>query len=270
MSKQNSTYQRTLVCAGLVALLSACGSAPVQVEALDQANSAYLQVNEDPKVAKYAALELDSAKREIDRANSVWKSGEKKSVVEHHAYLASKRVEIAQYRAEQIEADNQIESMKVKRQQVQIDARMAEVNQAKRESEALQQQIAQLQAEQTERGLVMTLGDVLFQTGQATLAPTAAISIDKIAGFMRQYPEKSAMIEGHTDSMGDEEMNFDLSVQRASAVRTALVQAGVNPSRVTTTGFGEGRPIATNETQAGRQKNRRVDIIFGQAAAPAQ
>lgn len=256
--------RRTALALALTgALLTACAGAPKQLESLDQANAAYSEANEDPVIAKHAALELDNARKSLDLANAVHRKGKRPKLADHYAYVTSKRVEVARQRASQLEADEQIELMKVERQKVQLEARAEEIEVAKRETLALQQQLRDMQAEHTERGLVMTLGDVLFDAGAANLAPGSAASISRISDFMRQYKNRTARIEGHTDSMGNEDTNYDLSVARANAVRTALIQNGIEPGRITTLGHGEARPVATNNTSDGRRQNRRVEIIFG-------
>ena len=108
---------------------------------------------------------------------------------------------------------------------------------------------------------MLTLGDVLFDTGEATLKPGAATTIDRLAQFMRDYPERSVRIEGHTDAAGSEETNQSLSERRAQAVREALVARGLESARIDTLGLGEARPIAGNDTPGGRQQNRRVEIV---------
>nr|MBX2885806.1 OmpA family protein [Granulosicoccus sp.] len=90
-------------------------------------------------------------------------------------------------------------------------------------------------------------------------------TISKIGDFMKSYPEKTALIEGHTDSHGGEDFNYDLSVRRTGAVRAALIREGIAPSRISTKGFGEALPVASNNTSSGRQQNRRVEIIFTEA-----
>lgn len=251
--------------ASAVVLLGACSGNPKKNDTLDQANASYTEANENPVIAKHAALELDNASKAVANANNVWKKGSKKSVVDHYAYVAQQRVEIAVHRAGQIEADESIKKMKVERQMVQIDARAKEADMAKQEALVLQKQMQELQAKQTERGLVMTLGDVLFDSGEATLAPGATHTIAKIGSFMKSYPEKTALIEGHTDSNGGEDFNYDLSVRRTAAVRAALIREGIAPSRISTKGFGEALPVASNNTASGRQQNRRVEIIFTEA-----
>jgi outer membrane protein OmpA-like peptidoglycan-associated protein len=111
----------------------------------------------------------------------------------------------------------------------------------------------------------LTLGDVLFDTGEATLKAGAATTIDRLAQFMRDYPEHAVRIEGHTDSTGSDETNRSLSERRAQSVRDALLARGLAAERIATLGYGEAQPIANNDTAAGRQQNRRVEIVVSDA-----
>lgn len=129
----------------------------------------------------------------------------------------------------------------------------------------LQQEMQQLQAQQTERGMVLTLGDVLFDTGRAELKPGAFATLDRLATFLRDNPERRLDIEGHTDSVGSDSLNLALSQQRAESVRAALVQRGVDGARIATKGLGKAVPVASNATAEGRQRNRRVEIVIGKA-----
>jgi outer membrane protein OmpA-like peptidoglycan-associated protein len=103
-------------------------------------------------------------------------------------------------------------------------------------------------------------GDVTFDTDSAVVQPGLYAEIDRVAGVLTRYPETIIRVEGHTDSVGSEKYNMDLSFRRANSVRDLLVQRGVDFSRIQTAGFGETSPIATNATEAGRQINRRVEI----------
>ena len=125
----------------------------------------------------------------------------------------------------------------------------------------LQMKITEVEARETERGLLVTLGDVLFQTGRSELQPVAAPRLDKLAGFLKQFPEKKLLIEGYTDSVGSHQLNMELSQRRAEAVKMALVQRGIDPSRMTIGGYGESYPVASNQTTDGRQLNRRVEVV---------
>ena len=110
--------------------------------------------------------------------------------------------------------------------------------------------------------MVITLGDVLFSTGKADLQPGAMSTIERLALFMAEYPAKTVLIEGYTDDVGSENFNLGLSDRRAASVRNALLAAGVSPLRISTIGYGEARPIASNSTPEGRQMNRRVEIVI--------
>ena len=110
--------------------------------------------------------------------------------------------------------------------------------------------------------MVLTLGDVLFDTGESSLKSGARHNIERVASFLRSYPERRLTIEGHTDDTGDEDFNYDLSVERAYSVRAALVSLGIDISRIQAAGFGENMPIASNTIASGRQQNRRVELIF--------
>ena len=114
----------------------------------------------------------------------------------------------------------------------------------------------------TDRGLVLTLGDVVFDAGKASLQPSAMTAIDRLAQLLGVYPERSVRIEGHTDSVGDAAANQALSERRAAAVRDALVARGVEAARIESVGYGATRPIADNRTEGGRQKNRRIEIVL--------
>jgi len=115
-----------------------------------------------------------------------------------------------------------------------------------------------------EHGLVLTLGDVSFEAGKASLLPSAMTAVDRLAQLMAVYPERSVRIEGHTDSAGDDAANQTLSERRANAVRDALLARGVDAARIEAVGYGETRPIADNGTPGGRQKNRRIEIVVSE------
>jgi outer membrane protein OmpA-like peptidoglycan-associated protein len=142
------------------------------------------------------------------------------------------------------------------------EAQLAAAQAAQADAAKLQKQLAELEAKQTERGLVLTLGDVLFDTGRAELKPGAFRTVDRLATFMRDHPERSLEVEGYTDSVGSDALNMTLSQRRADAVRAALLSRGVEGSRITTSGLGKASPVASNDTAEGRQRNRRVEIVI--------
>jgi outer membrane protein OmpA-like peptidoglycan-associated protein len=114
---------------------------------------------------------------------------------------------------------------------------------------------------ETSRGLVISLSDILFDVNQATLKPGAANNVQKIAAILNQYPNYNISVEGHTDSQGSDTYNQSLSERRAAAVLQQLVAGGVAASRISSKGFGESQPVASNDTPAGRQQNRRVEVV---------
>jgi len=242
--------------------LSACGGAPKQIDSLESARTAYQSASANEVVVKHAAKELDDARVALANADRIFRDDGKKGHTEHYAYVASQKVKIAELISQRKEDDARLASMNLERQQVQLDARSKEVDRAREETLAMQQQLEQMQAQVTERGIVATLGDVLFDIGQASLKSTSAANMDKIANFMNSYPDRSAIVEGHTDNMGDDDFNLDLARERAFSVRAALAARGIDASRITINSRGESSPIADNNTAAGRQKNRRVEVIF--------
>ena len=145
----------------------------------------------------------------------------------------------------------------------------SEADFARREAELASQQITSLtrqlenlQLRQTESGVVVTLGDVLFASGQVQLVDGGLASLEEVVDLLQTEPDKKIRVEGHTDSRGDAEANLQLSDQRATAVMEALISLGVAADRVTALGMGEDFPIASNDDEDGRAQNRRVDVIL--------
>jgi len=118
-----------------------------------------------------------------------------------------------------------------------------------------------LETRDSARGLIVSMPDVLFDTGKADLRSTARERLAKVAGILIAYPDIHVEVDGYTDSTGSEDFNMRLSQERSDAVRNYLASQGVNQGVITTHGFGEGDPIASNDTAAGRQQNRRVELV---------
>jgi outer membrane protein OmpA-like peptidoglycan-associated protein len=119
-----------------------------------------------------------------------------------------------------------------------------------------------LQTRDTARGLIVNMSDVLFDTAKFTLRPDAREKLAKVAGIVSGHPGLSLAVEGHTDNVGGDSYNQELSEQRGSAVRDYLTHQGMRPDSVTTKGFGKTQPVASNETASGRQQNRRVELVI--------
>jgi OOP family OmpA-OmpF porin len=244
--------------------------------ALEQARTAYAQAEQTPAVVANAPVPLREANQALQRAERVWADDHDAEEVQHLATLATQRVDIARAAAEQKVAEAQIQQATEERDQVLLAARTRTAQRAQHEAaqatqqvhaataqvQQLQQELAALQAKQTDRGLVLTLGDVLFETGKAGLRPGALRSLSPLVTFLQQYPERRVVIEGHTDSVGSETYNLDLSQRRSDAVRDFLLQQGVQARQMSTRGYGKASPVASNGTAEGRQQNRRVELII--------
>jgi len=133
---------------------------------------------------------------------------------------------------------------------------------AERRSAALEAQLRDLNAKKTDRGMVITMGDVLFDTGRAELKPGGLRNVQRLGGFLKEYPQRKALIEGYTDSTGSDSTNIALSGRRADAVMDALLAMGVTRAQLAAQGYGDTHPVAGNETSGGRQQNRRVEIVL--------
>lgn len=285
--QKNKYFPMALIA---IAVLSGCTSTPPQNTQLTAAHSNYNDARSNPQVANLAALELKDAGDTLDKADTALSKGQSLATVDHLAYLASQKVGIAQETARQKTAELAVTNAAAKRNEVRLAARTAEADQAKQQvamvnevadqqasdlaaadanaqrDQALiaqqQQQLKELNAKKTARGMVITLGDVLFRTDKAILESGGVHNVQKLADFLNQYPKTRVLIEGHTDSTGSAGHNQTLSEQRANAVRIALSDMGIGNDRISTRGYGEKYPVAGNNTSANRQLNRRVEIIL--------
>lgn len=256
--------------------LAACGGPPINNPLLQEARSSYDQARNNPNVVSHASTELQQAERVLQRAERLMREKGKSHEINHHAYLARQRVRIAEQVANLRMAEREIEQAERERREVQLQARTAEAERASeaaresqmraeeaaRRAQELEERVRELEAERTERGLVLTLGDVLFDVGRAELLAGAQQEVDKLGRFLREYENRTVLIEGFTDNTGSLSTNLDLSQRRADAVRQALIQRGINDRRIRTRGYGPEYPVAPNSTAAGRQRNRRVEIVI--------
>lgn len=182
------------------------------------------------------------------------------------AEAARRQVLVERKRAEELQAMSAQESQQL--QQALVERQRAEALQAKaaQDVQQLEKQLRDLKAEQTNRGWILTFGaDVLFNVGEAALKPAAYRSLDRLMTFLKAHPEQTIVVEGHTDSTGSEDMNLDLSRRRAEAVQQALAARNIDANRIRTRALGEAFPVASNDTAAGRQLNRRVELVFPNA-----
>jgi outer membrane protein OmpA-like peptidoglycan-associated protein len=264
-----------LVAAAVTSLLAACSTTPDRIEELETARAIVPQVEASPR-AGIAASYVSEARKSLDRANRLVDSGGRVGDIEFEAMVASRNAQIANEKILAAQAQEEIEKGTAERQAVLIEAREAESRRRQQQAESateqaalaehrastLEQELSDLRAKKTDRGIVLTLGDVLFDTGMATLKPGAYTTIDRLATVLKQSPDRKVMIEGHTDSVGTDDYNRQLSERRAAAVQTALLERGVTSNQITAVGKGETFPVASNDNAAGRQQNRRVEMVF--------
>ena len=247
-------------------------STPTPPGALTQAQAAYQKAAADPAIKQEASVELYEAEQALDRAQSEWNKTHDQAETEHLAYLANRRVEMAQRWASGRVAAKKTRSMAEQAQSAQAELKSAKQEAATATAAAaeaaarekkLREEMASLEARETARGLEMTLGgDILFDTGKSELKPGAMQNLYPLATFLRDHPDRAVLVEGHTDSTGSDSVNQPLSEKRAEAVRSFLVGNGIAPGRVLARGYGKAYPLASNDTTAGRLKNRRVDVVI--------
>jgi outer membrane protein OmpA-like peptidoglycan-associated protein len=272
---------RLLLLTALAAALAACSTVPDRNAALDDAHSRFSVAQRDPQVGALAPEELKRATESLRAADEAQKAGRDRATVDHLAYMSSQRLTIAQDTAASKAAQALTAGAAAERDKLRLAARTNEAAAAQQDASASQRELARsdarvadlqtqlnaLNAKKTERGMVVTLGDVLFDSGKSQLLAASSQNMAQLAEFFKRNPERKASIEGHTDSVGSEESNRTLSDHRAGAVKAALVRMDVPANRLSTQGFGEDSPVATNDTPAGRQMNRRVEIVISPDAA---
>lgn len=279
----------------LMATLSACSSAPQPPAGLagvrDQLNK--LQANGELSVlapvaikqAEQAVLLAEQPQRDLalsqhlvfvaDRqVNIAWALAQGRQAQDQQQQLLKARDE-ARLSSRTREADRAHQDANQARQQADLarsDASMAraETLSAEQQAAELQAQINLLNAKVTERGWVVTLGDVLFDTGKANLKSSTSQHLTDLAQFLGKYPGRGALIEGHTDNVGNDDYNQGLSQRRADSVRNYLQNHGIASSRLSSSGKGETLPIAGNDSASGRQQNRRVEVIITDNAVAAR
>lgn len=293
----SSTMRTGLLAGAIVAAMCGCSGLPDRVDSLEQARGDVRTLERDNLANEVAAQELAAARNAIAQADEAYEDKQKLEVIEHKAYVAqryadiskqrlaeghakqtlaegesersrvllaarTREAEVAEQRSREAEARNVDAEQRSSALEAQAEAAQREAASAAERNRALEAQLTDLQAKQTERGLVLTLGDVLFDTAQASLKPGAGTTLDRLAAFMREYPDRQVRIEGHTDARGSDEFNRNLSERRADAVRDALVGRDIDSKRIRSVGLGETYPVASNETADGMQQNRRVEIVL--------
>jgi outer membrane protein OmpA-like peptidoglycan-associated protein len=277
--KQPNRIVRTLIAAAVGSVVIAgCATTAIQPEGATDARNKLTQLQSDSQLATRAPVAIKDADVAVRAAE---KPQEDKEVGEHLVYMADRKIDIARALAQSRLLISQREILSQQRANAQLEARNRQLANSLNETDAarmdtiaarkeatdLQRQIKALNAKPTERGLVVTLGDVLFDTNKSDLKSGTTKNLGRLSAFLNKYPDRSVLIEGHTDDTGTYEYNLGLSQRRADSVKSWLVSQGVSPARIVTSGKGEGLPVAGNDSAAGRQLNRRVEVIIENTAA---
>ncbi|HEX8404219.1 MAG TPA: OmpA family protein [Duganella sp.] len=277
-------------------MLAACSTTPMTTSMLDQTRGDFAAAQSNPSVATNAPVEFKAAAEALDRANAAADKKESIETIDKLAYLAKQKIAVAQEVAKRKQAESDVANAGRQRDEIRLQQRTQEADKAKMSAEqakaeadaarrqaeaataaarqeqsksaALQQQLNDLQAKQTDRGLVITLSDVLFNTDKAELSAEGMRTAQKMADVLLQEPQSAVLIEGFTDSTGSSAHNLELSQRRAESVRNALIGLGVKADKIATRGYGAAYPVASNADAASRQLNRRVEIVLSQNGAP--
>jgi outer membrane protein OmpA-like peptidoglycan-associated protein len=286
---------KPLVAAAVASvLLTACATAPLKPPGAAEVREKLTLLQTDPNLASRAPIAIKEADMAVRAAETPQSD---KQLAAHRVFMADRKVETARALAETRFAEDERTTLSEQRERARLDARTREADVAKSQvtiaqAEGAQQKLAadqarsetvaaqvaaesseqqavelrrqldDLQAKETDRGLVLTLGDVLFTSGLADLKTGATGNLNKLVAFLSKYPDRIVTIEGYTDSMGSEDYNHGLSERRANSVKSYLVEQGVRAVRLTALGKGESNPVADNDSATGRQQNRRVEVII--------
>ncbi|ATR82547.1 DUF4398 domain-containing protein [Pseudomonas sp. FFUP_PS_473] len=229
---------------------------------LEQAAASFQQVKNDSSVLRSAPRDVIRAGESLGRAerlSSYWGSG---ADVRHYAYLSQRYSEIAREHTNLVLNQERQAKLELERQRLQLALREAKLASVQQQGKWLEAQIVSLATMQSDRGLVMTLGDVLFDTGRADLKNSANRTVLKLVQFLQLNPKRTVRIEGYTDSTGTPEDNLKLSRDRAQSVADMLIDLGVDEKRIQVEGYGDQYPVEANASERGRAQNRRVEIVF--------
>jgi outer membrane protein OmpA-like peptidoglycan-associated protein len=274
-SRIGRPLSKTLVAAAVAVFLASCATAPVSPEGSADVRRKLTFLQSDPELAARAPVALADAEVAV-RAAEQPVPVDDAALGAHRVYVADRKVDIAIAQASTRQFEDQRVTLGQERERARLDARTLEAEAAHRDAETargdaenLQREIDALHAEATDRGLVLTLGDIQFSTARADLKVGATSNLNELVSFLSKYPDRNVMIVGHTDDQGSDKYNMELSQRRADAVRVYLVQQGIGSARIASSAMGEHEPIVENDSEGGRQQNRRVEVIIADAASVA-
>ncbi|MFA5495634.1 MAG: OmpA family protein [Porticoccaceae bacterium] len=261
-----------ILSALMISSLALFGCASQPNSNLEEARTTFTSLQNNPQARQLAPLETKDAEEALKRADKAAQGGANKDELDHLAYLTKQRVALANQTIALKEGERQFKEVSGQRNQTRLEARDMQLKEREQLLREREDQIRQLEeelnAKPTDRGSVVTFGDVLFDLNKADLKPAAAANIQRLAAFLKENPERQILIEGFTDSTGSDSYNLALSQQRADSVRHALVREGVEQSRITAQGLGKAHPVSDNDTPASRAMNRRVEVTIANDDKP--
>ena len=252
----------------LLSLIDSCASAPNAYEPFDGANVNLNKTKSEPEIGEIASVTLYEADEQLKLAKNALSENDI-AAADHHIYLAEHKRQIAQELFLKHQQEQELKNLKIQQNEMIAQARRNESKRAQTQTKQAHQRIKQLEqslgqykAEETSRGTILVINDLLFASGGSNLKALSQRRLDPLVQYLHGNSKREIIIEGHTDSIGQAETNKQLSLRRAEAVKTYLVSRGIAPARIETRGFGEEVPVATNTTNAGRSLNRRVEVVI--------
>ncbi len=252
----------------VISAIYSCASAPKSYQPLDEANANLNKTKNEPGIAQIASVTLYEADEQLKLAKEFLNQNNT-SAADHHIYLAERKRQIALELFLKHQQEQELKNLKIQQNEMIAQARRNESKRAQTQTQQAHQRIKQLEqtlgqykAEETSRGTILVINDLLFASGGANLKTQSQRRLDPLVQYLQGNVKREIIIEGHTDSIGQAETNKHLSLRRAEVVKTYLVSRGIEPVRIETRGFGEEVPVATNTTNAGRSLNRRVEVVI--------
>lgn len=258
------THRALTVVLLALGLLQGCAYQEMN-RALEEATQAYHLVSEDTQVLADAPRDVQRAQESLERARRFAGHLGSDEDALHYAYLSLRYSQIAAEHSQQAENERRVEQLHKEHERLRQTLQQARLLKISQDGQWFEDELISLAAAETDRGLVMTLGDVLFKPGSAELSISAHQRLLKLAHFLHLNPARRVRIEGYTDSSGSSAENLALSHSRAQVVASFLEELGVEPGRMETVGYGEAFRVSENASARGRALNRRVEIVFSDA-----
>ena len=251
-----------------LSVINACAGPPEVYPELEEAKKSLKSTEQNHGLQENASISIYQANEYLTQAELALLENDL-STVDHYIYLTNQKLEIANELS--LKNENEEELVKLKKQYGEMVAHSRRMDSKRAQDEKLQAEnrirqleivLGQYRAEETSRGTLLVINDLLFDTGGSRLKPESQRRLEPLVQYLQTNTHKEIIVEGHTDSIGDASHNKSLSLQRANAVKRYLTTRGIDAARIETRGFGEEVPVSSNTTKAGRKLNRRVEVVI--------